>query len=70
MGQVVFAPAFFQRLETFEESSGFTGPSDESAETFVVNRPFVDVAIRSTWAYASCEVLNDFVERAVAIRAR
>jgi hypothetical protein len=70
MGQVVFAPAFFQRLETFEEASGFTGPSDESAETFVVNRLFVDVAIRSTWAYASCEVLNDFVERAVAIRER
>ncbi len=70
MGQVVFAPTFFQRLETFEEASGFTGPSEESAETFIVNRPFVDVAIRSTWAYASCEVLNDFVERTVAIRER
>ena len=70
MGQVVFAPAFFQRLETFEVASGFTGPGEESAETFVVNRPFVDVATRSTWAYTFCEVLNDFVERAVAIRER
>ena len=59
-----------QWLKAFEEPVGFTGPCDEAAETFVVNRPFVDFAIRSTWAYASCEVRNDFVERAVAIRLR
>lgn len=70
VGQVMFPSAFFHRLQPFEESVGFTCPFDDAAETFVVNRPFVDFAIRSTWAYASCEVRNDFVERPVAIRAR
>jgi hypothetical protein len=66
----MFPSALLQRLQAFEESVGFTCPCDETAETFVVNRPFVDFAIRSTWAYASCEVRNDFVERPVAIRER
>jgi len=70
VGQVMFPSAFFQRLQVFEETVGFTCPCDKAAETFVVNRPFVDFAIRSTWAYASSEVRNDFVERPVAIRMR
>jgi len=33
----MLATAFFQRLETFEEASGFFRPFDEPSETFVVN---------------------------------
>jgi hypothetical protein len=43
-------PAFDQRLEIFVEASTFFRPADEAAEAFVVNRLFVDFAIRSTWA--------------------
>ncbi len=41
---------FDQRLEPFKEASFFFRPLDEATETFLVNGPFVDLAIRSTWA--------------------
>ena len=62
--------ASLQRLESFVEASRFFGPTDEPSEVFILNGPLVDFAIRSTWAYASSKVVNDFFERAIAIRAR
>lgn len=68
--QIVLPSALFQRLEVFEETSGFFRPSDEPSEAFVINGPFVDFAIRSTWAYASREVVVGLDKRAVSIRWR
>jgi hypothetical protein len=41
---------------------------DEPPETFVIDGPFVDFAIRSTWAYAFRELVAGLDERTVAIR--
>ncbi len=62
--------AFLQRSESFEEAVPFFGPSDEPAEAFVVKGPFVDFAMRSTWAYAASEVVPGIFARAGAILRR
>ncbi len=64
------ASTIFQRLDVFEEAFSFFCPLDEPSEAFVVNGPFVDFAIRSTWAYASLELVEGLDERADAIRER
>jgi hypothetical protein len=48
--EIVLPSALFQRLEVFEEAPCFFRSLDESSEAFVINGPFVDFAIRSTWA--------------------
>ncbi|MFT3991584.1 MAG: hypothetical protein QM680_09245 [Luteolibacter sp.] len=62
--------AFSQRLESFEAASGILCPEGEPPEAFVINRPFVDFAMWSTWAYALSELRDNVEERAILIRVR
>jgi hypothetical protein len=48
--KIMLTTTFDQRLEPLKEASFFFRPLDEATETFLVNGPFVDLAIRSTWA--------------------